>query len=337
MVGLTVLATVGLGRAAQDDAQTAAEQRSLVQAARDTLDRIDGTDDSADRRTMLEEVNGKIEMLRAADPGSPWLAYLRGRALALVGRSGDAVEQLQRFVDTREGRSEWQAYRLLGDLLVREFPRLARSNYRKAEALKDNDPRTTFGLSVCAAKLGAIEEATDLAARAVSLDRRQTVEYLAHLAALLRRAGRYDDALREADSALELARAEAVRAPTPATIRSVYDHYSLLIDVLDERITNTDPPVGDDYLRLAGLMMERGEVSKALSRQEAIRSLAAGIERLSPDVPPSTMERYGTLLAEAGRVDDAIVAFERLLVDEPDNPTALEALATLKASQRTSP
>ncbi len=318
-------------RGVQEEAAAGPSPRSLIQAAGDLLDQLEETEAPQRKWALLDDANRQIEALQASDPASPWLGFLRGRTLALVGRQGDAIEQLQRFVNTREGRSEWKAYRLLGDLLVREFPRLARSNYRKAAALKDNDPATIFGLSVCEAMLGSIAEAIDLATRATALDQHRTVSYVAHLAKLLRQAERYDDAIREAGAALDLARNEARRQRAPAALKALYDHYGLLIVIIEERLAVTEQGGSDDYLRLATLLKERGRVAMDMSMHEAVAALEAGIERMDPDVPPALLERYGTDLAGAGRTDDAIAAFQRLLAADPGNRAATEALRKLKS------
>lgn len=308
-----------------------------------TLDRIDAEEEGDDVQALLEEANGHIEDVRAADPGNPWLGYLYGRLLARIGRAGDAIEQLRDFVDTREGRNEWRAFCLLGDLFAGEFPRLAKANYEKAKALNPAAPDVLLGLSACEAKLGATEEAIQLARDAAAADGHRTVRYVSHLAALLKAARRPDEALLEAKRARELAQRDVEADPGALKPLVVADRqYQLLIEILQIRLaratveqrdgTSRDTTrISADSISLASYLRQRAELRQTLALHEALRALELGVEGTAPNTPPALLEQHGITLAEVGRNDAAIEVFERLVASDPGNAVAMEWLARLKA------
>lgn len=288
-------------------------------------------DDGAVQATQTEEINRRLTALQGVDPSHPWLLYLYGRAHALAGRTGEAIDHLRKFVETREGRNEWQAHRRLGDLFVAEFPRLAKASYSKALVLKAGEATALLGLSVCAYKTGELDEALRLAQQAVDADGRQTVRFVAQLTRMLIAKQQWADADRTAVLAMELAEADVRKRPgLRGPLKTLEAQFDLLADLSQARI---DQKVAgaDDFVRLAGFIRKRSDVSARLALHDALRVLELGVNSTAPNTPARLQEQYSVTLAEVGRTQDAIVAFEKLLALDPSNATAAEWLERLRS------
>jgi len=324
------------GDSNQAIAPVTADQPSIsaeetVQMARDAFDQLETVTDAGARQEVLARIQQQLDVLRVKAPNHPWLPYLAGRAYSLMDRRGDAADQLLKFVQSREGQTEWRAFRTLGNQLVDEFPQLAKGYYEKAAALKPNDASILHGLSLCAAKLGQKEEAVRLGKEAVAADGGATLRYVAHLSGVLRNAGQWEEASREATRATELARQAVERQPgEEEPLRALDGLLQQRIDLLQARIAAETSAVSDTYLALAGALEDRLETQRRLNLFNVWRVLETGVNESSPNSPPSLLERYAVALAEVGRTQQAIEAFEKLLVLDVHNPVAAEWLARLR-------
>lgn len=306
--------------------------QEAITLAMDALERLENEGETAAADTILHDANGYIEFVKASEPANPWLPYLVGRAYVVMGRRRDAVEELGKFVETPLGRNEWLAYRILGDLLVGGFPRLAKANYAKAAALNAGEPSVLFGLSSCAAQFGAAEEAIRLAQEAVAADGSRTVRYISHLAKLLRAVGQWDEAIREAERALNLAKQTVGTHPgTPGPLLTVDGQYELLIEIMQGLLDQANAGrLAANHLRLASYIRERAIVVHELARHDVLDALEAGVNRTAPDTPAELLEQYGIALAEVDRHESAVGVFEQLLSADPDNAVAAEWLGRLR-------
>ena len=126
------------------------DQPNAEQALRAAMEAAEMLEDAEGDEAvgLLEQIRSYATIIHADNPINPWLDYLTGHAFAASGRKGDAIERLQSFVDTREGRNYWRAHRLLGDLLIKAYPRLAKSSFVKARKLKQNEPTASAGRAV---------------------------------------------------------------------------------------------------------------------------------------------------------------------------------------------
>jgi len=306
-----------------------------LRAAKDLLDQIDAHPGEDPLPVTLDELNRLTTVLQSADPANPWLGYLYGRMYAFSARKGDAIDQLRRFVETREGRNEWKAFRLLGDLFAAEFPRLATTNYRRAVELNPIEPSALMGLSVCAGKTGDRDEALRLARQAAETDGRRTVRYISHLAKTLASMKQRDEAEREALSALRLAEKDVGDRPgVRGPLQTLAAQYDLLIDIVGGRIGETAGVNADDYIRISDYMALRTEVAEQLARHDRLTILQHGMDAAKANPSPLLVERYAAALAEVGRTDEAIAQLEKLLALEPDNAPAKERLSKLRASPK---
>jgi tetratricopeptide (TPR) repeat protein len=331
IVVLTVLAFAGCA-VAQDDAKPAPfSVEQAVAEAKAGLDRAEALPERPVSREALAEVNEKIVAIETHDPGNVWLPYLYGRAFFLMGQTSEAAAKLRAFVDTREGKNEWRAFCTLGDLFVGEFPNLANSYYLAAVDLNSTDSGIYHGLSMCASRRGAMADAVRLARQAVQVGGGDDVAHLAHLARVLAA----DQQWREADSTAVLAveRAKALaseRAGVRAPLEDVVLRYAQLITILQNKLAATGAG-GDEYLRLAKYVEERADVARRAAKFDTLGILETGVEATEPRTPVSLLEKYAVTLAEVGRKDDAIAAFEDLLTRDADNATAKEWLTRLNA------
>ena len=308
------------------------DQPSAEQALRAAMEAAERLEDADGNETigLLEQINSFTAIIHADNPINPWLDYLTGYAFAASGRKGDAIERLQSFVDTREGRNYWQAHRLLGDLLINAYPRLAKSSYVKARRLKQKEPAILFGLSRCAASAGEFDAAVDLAEQVVSADGGKALRYVHFLTELLVQENRWDEAWRSARQAVSIAERDLetggdLRAKLQLLVAEIDISMKVLRGVIRE-----DPAGEDPYLQMADLTRKRAESGTRISEIDKLEILDEGVKKTGDRASPRLLEAYAVALAEVGRTEDAIVAFQKLLVKDPANPTATDWLTRLR-------
>ena len=312
------------------DARRAADE--ALRSAKAMLDRFDARQGENPSSAELEELNRQVLVLQSTDPANSWLSYVQGRAYAYGGRNGDAIDHMRRFVETRDGRNEWKAFRALGDAFVGEFPRLAQANYERAVELNPSDPSVLLGLSICAGRTGDSEEALTLARRAVESDGRRSVRFVSHLARTLSAMKDRGEAEREALSALRLAEAGVRGRPGErGPLYSLGTQLDLLIDIIGGGINESSDAIADDYVRLGDYMARRTDVAAQLARHDRLAILQRGMDASISSPSPRLLEKYAEALADVGRNDDAIAQFEKLLALEPENPVAHQWLTRLRA------
>lgn len=315
-----------------------------IRSATKLLDELQVTEAGDRKQSLGAQIEEHLDVIRAADSSNPWLTYLHGRMLAQIGRQGDAIQQLRRFTATHEGRNEWHAYLLLGNLFVGEFPRLAKANYQKALALNDSEADIVLGLSKCALKLGQVDESMSLARQAVQMSPDSPAKFRMQLALVLRRSGRWDEAATEAVAALEQSKREARKTPWKiAPLLMIDSEHQFLIDVfrsrIREAIMNRDRGLqfnasrfADDHLHVAHHIRERAVNAQAIAVHEMVQALQSGVNQTAPETPISLLESYGVILAEAGRVEVAIGVFEQILSTDPENRLARQRLDSLRSA-----
>ena len=332
---LTAILLFGVGSSA-GFAQSADD---AIRSAIEAIDSIDSAKDEDASTAFFGQISQSIEVVERSDPRSPWLLYLRGAAYALSGHGGEAANNLQAFIRTREGRNEWRAHRMLGDLFIAQFPRLAQASFEAAAKLKAGEPTVLDGLSKCALATRNIDEAVKFARQAVDADGRQSIRYLRQLASALTAQQSWTNAQRAAEQALALAEKAARNNQGQRKPLEVVDQqYALLIDIL-QRHTAVLPTATEAYLDLARFMDRRADNASALSKQDVLAVLKAGVENTAPSTAVALQEAYAVALAEAGRRDEAVAAFKQILEKNPRNRTALDWLSRLQseASEHAAP
>lgn len=318
-------------------AEPAIDVNETVRKARALIDGIDSDYATAPSRETLLELEKLIGDVQAADPAHAWLPYLLGRAYGLAGRNGDAIDQLRKFVETRDGRNDWKAHQVLGDMFVNEFPRLAQGSYEKALELNPTEPLVLSGLSTCAYRAGNLDESVRLARRAVEADGYRNVRYPHRLARALMGRQLFDEAEKEAVKAMSIAEARVQRDPGKrVAVQILMEQYGLMIELTGARImaaTSVDPQL---YIRLAELTGTRADILHRLAKHDQVAVLENAVVRTAPDTPNELRQQYAAYLAEAGRTDDAISEYEKVIASEPDNKVAADAIEQLRAGRRDS-
>lgn len=321
-----------------EETKPAVDVTEAVLRGRTIIDEIDANLADIPSRESLDELEKIINDVQAAEPANPWLPYLLGRAYELSGRKGDAIDQLRKFVGSREGRNEWKAYRVLGDLFVEEFPRLAQGNYEKAVELNPNEPSVLTGLSNCANRSGNLDEGLRLARQAAEADGYKNVRYAYRLARALIGKKQFDEAEKEAMKALAIAEGRVQKNPGKrVSLQILMDQYDLLIELASARILNSPTVDTENYMRVAEYTGTKADIAHRLAKHDQVTILESAIKRCGTDVPVALREKYAAHLAEAGRETDAIAEYEKVLSADPQNKEAKEALARLNDEQKRTP
>lgn len=301
----------------------------LFSSAMAILDQWTTERDADEATARLDEVRQLIGDLREADSRDPRLFYLMGRLFLAIGQRGDAIDKLRIFVRTRAGRNDWKPHRILGDLLVISYPKLAEASYRNAFELNPAEPTVLHGLSVCAYQLGRLEDASDWARQAVLKDDRRDIGYLSHLARTLARLGQWDGALREAQSSVE--RAIEGLEPTSDAYTRVDAQWALLVDVLRAYVV-AQPESTESYERLAEAIGRRADNARLLAVFDRIDVLERG---LATQTQPSARMRLALaeLMVEVGRLADARSVVQSVVTDEPDHASAIALLLRISEAR----
>lgn len=305
-----------------------------VQKARTIIDQLDANLADAPTKEQLAEIDRLIEEVQTADPGNAWLSYLLGRSYALKGSNGDAIDQLRKFVSTRDGRTDWKAQRVLGDLFVTEFPRLAKAHYEKAAELMPNEPSVLTGLSNCANRSGNLDEGIRLAREAARADGYRNVRYAHRLARALMFKQEWDEAEVEANKALRVAEDRVKKQPGNRThLQVLNEQYGLFIELYSGRIASSTTLDTHAYLRLVEFMGYRADVTNRLARHDQLAVLEGALAKSGGNSPTELRVKYAEVLAEAGRTQDALAEYESILAKEPGSEPAQAGLNRLRESQ----
>jgi len=302
----------------------------LVRTTLNQLTTLEESEEIPYPHAAIGEINRLILQIEGADPANPWLSFLYGRAFALMGRSGEAIDRLRKFIATGQGRSEWKAHRLLGDLFAEEYPRLSKPNYERALSLKPDDPHILMGLSVCAYKVGQHDEALHWAKEAVQTDGRKNAKYLAHLSRMYQNRQQWTEAEEAGLAALTLARDRAKREPGSVAATRILEAQSrMMAEILEAKIARTGASP-DDYVRLADAVKSNADASHVLALHSRVNVLESGIKAQEPNPPVRLLLAYGEALETVQRLKSAIDAYERVLTIEPQNADAGARLVRLR-------
>ncbi len=311
--------------ATESTAAVTAEQ--ALELANEALDGVGLLTDDAERKAAFTRIQELLTLLETQKPNDPGTMFLSARVAVAAGRVLDAIEKLQAYLQTSEGRTDWHAHKLLGDLYLREYPQMASSSYKKALALKPSEPAVLLGLSNCLYQLGRRADAVAKARQAVQAE--SSTRTHAQLARMLLSDSNLAQAQVEAEKALELAIAAKDEASmSRGQIQVIDTQYKLLVEILQARLAgvNPDPQI---YTKLAQQLRERADVVRKLALFDVFRALEAGIAAADDKPSAALREHYGITLAEIGRKDEAIEVLQKLLNDHPDRLTTQRALQAL--------
>jgi tetratricopeptide (TPR) repeat protein len=300
---------------------------------RQSIEIMDEEEDLETVQAAADDLQRCTAILTTRDPGNPWIPYFRGVTFTYTGRFGDATAELEVFTRSQIGQSEWRAFRILGDLFVKDYPALAEAEYSRADQLHPNQPSVLFGLSRAYNSLGRTEDATKYARRAVNADDQGTVDYIAHLAAMLSREDEYAEATEVAIQAVDRAKLQRDRDPTDAAaLRTLETQYSALTNLLRNRIKRT-PDAVKLYLDLANNLEATAAVRLELAAIEALKAVDLGLEAAKPSRPLNLLEKRAELLRKLNRTKEAKETYEEILEGHPDHDAARQFLERFKTQQ----
>ena len=107
----------------------------------------------------------------------------------------------------------------------------------------------------------------------------------------------------------------------------------MLIELISARILAAATADAQVYLRLAELTGTRADILQRLAKHDQVAILDSAVTRTAPDTPVVLRQHYAAAMAEAGRIEDAIAEYEKVVASEPENKAAAEAIAELRAGQ----
>jgi len=304
-----------------------------VRDAQNALDRAEA--DVTDRpiAELLAIAANRVDFLKRNDPINPQLPLLSGRLLAAAGRHREAVAELQKFVASREGRNHWRAYQRLGDLLVDDYPRLAKGNYDKADNLKPGVIGVRYGLARCAVAFGKTRDAIRLGRQVVEQDGYKSANYMAFFAQVLFAGEQWVEAEQVAAKAVAKM-AQMVRDHPGAMepLIALDAVYTLLVQTVRTRMAVTDPS-GEDFIQLAHYVRDQIDNKARISTFEVLRVLEGGVQRFAdkPSIP--LLVEYAEILDRVGRRKIAKGVFERVVELDSENGEARAWLAQYASSE----
>lgn len=305
--------------------------QEAIAAAGAAFDKLDAAPTDAVRQEALSEIRTAVEALQAAEPTNPWLLYFSGRINAVTGRQLDAIKQLQEFTDkTREGRTEWRAYRVLGELFADGYPRQAEMYFNRALQIHPDEPSVLLGLAACAQRIGDPKKAIDYARRVVAATGRQNIQHMESLAKLLIQDKQLAEAVDVARETLELARARYDAARDRTALAVLERQYRNVIEAVQGQI-NAEPGVLDRYRAFARLLREHADVSSRLRMYDALDVVRMGIGQGQPPDTVGLMEDEAAILKYLNRPEEAEQVYRNILDVDPNNAAAIEALNTSPA------
>ncbi|MCC7292886.1 MAG: hypothetical protein IT449_12565 [Phycisphaerales bacterium] len=302
------------------------------EAVKQALAAFDRLDQGGDVQKEAAEITRLYKMVLDSAKDNPHLMYIRGRSAILSGRVVDGMQDLEAFAKTTPGQSDWKTFRILGDLHLKDYPRLAEGKYCQALELNDLEPTILLGLSQAQFRLGQRKEALQLAERAVQLDAGKTVTYLDNFAAMLRLDGENDKSQLDraagiVNQAVQLVQAALKERPTdPSLIQLLATEYESALIVLRDILAAT-PDNAAAYADVAAISENLGELRRQLLMHEAIALIESqALPRLQGKVTAPLAMSYARLLEQVGRIGDARRVYEKTIEGEPEFQDAKTAL-----------
>lgn len=298
-----------------------------VAALEELFDQVEAGEWEGADATLRDLIQRPLDVLQSKAPDHPRLPFYAARTAMVVGQHRAAQRQLEAFVDSRAGRNDWRARRLLGDVMLESYPQLARAHYDKAAELKPNEPSILYGLARCASRRARKDDALEFARRAVSADGEKNPRYLTLLAQMLQSDGQHAAARRAAEKALTIARRRVETRPGRRGPLELLDHqYDVAIRVL--RATEGELPA-EDAVTLAGYLRQRSDVIAKLRLHDIASMLGVAVAQAGDRASTALLLEYGRALADIDRKDEAIETFKRVLARDAENEEAHEWLDRL--------
>jgi len=268
-----------------------------------------------DRAPILAEEQTR-EILKVV-PNHPETLTVRGRALAALGRTVEAIEVLRQAV--RRDPESAEAWRALGDQhILSGEGAAADAAYAQQIRCSVRDPKLRrAAIALCENDLPVAERILKDHLKVFPTD----VAAIRMLAELAARIGRYRDSENLLNRAVELAPSFAPARFNLATILYRSGQTPRALEEL-ETLMAADPESAT-YRNLAAAALGRiGDVAKAIEHYEVILARLPRAEKI--------WMSYGHSLKTFGRQADSIAAYRRCIALEPGFGEAWWSLANLK-------
>lgn len=307
----------------------------LVRDAMRALDDAYVADTQAETEKAVERARKLYDEIVARDPNADRLDYIKGALYVYSNQHLDALTTLEAFTNTRLGKVEWKAYRMLGDLLLlSDFPKLAESKYKEANKLNPDDPYVMLGMSVCAGRLGEPEDAVALIEKSLQrapAGRRK--QFLKQAAQTHMAVKNFDKAANYAAELCERLKTENKSNPGHReTITALQATYTMRVSIAKAMLAEK-PEQTSLYLDMADYTLERGGLQSELAYYDVLSLLDLAIASEENSVSIELLERKAEILAHLKRTEEARNLYESILKKNPRNKAAKEFMAQFAPSE----
>ncbi|MCP4246931.1 MAG: tetratricopeptide repeat protein [bacterium] len=281
---------------------------------------------------MVEAEFYVSEVLRF-DSANAQAEYLYGRMNALNGRTRDAFTQIRSFLQTPEGKNNWEAFKLLGDLHYQgKYYVQAKRKYERAIELNPDEASPYIGLCLTTQKLGRRQDAVDAGTLAVEKDPQLAAGYEA-LAQALTMDAQLPEARTAILKAIEISAEQLKEGLGNITLlRKLQAHYQTQQTILSATLLR-DPRDGPAYREYAKSIRDRADLETKVALHHALEILKKGITATRPNIPAPLLYEYIEMLLVVDRPNQALDLLDGLLKVRPDDTNALELRDRVLAAQ----
>lgn len=280
--------------------------------------------------TTAEQVFSRVLLRRPAD--GPALLGL-ARVYGATNRPLQAVSQYRKYGDTLAGRDDAQAYLELGNLYLSDGRwRQAVDVLFKVRALTPNDVRVDVALAEAYRRGERWEEALAAAKAATQQEPNRAAYHRLYAAVILESNGSLDEALAEADRAVELGR-QALENVTdsPQLLYELGSYYDVQERALT-RVLQSKPTDDATRVRLARVIVEQSQTRHLYELHRALAMLAEAAAKPKPDV--KVLTDMAAIQRDLGKLTEAGNTARRALEIAPSDSMAQSILDQLKAASK---
>ncbi|MHC4066538.1 MAG: tetratricopeptide repeat protein [Planctomycetota bacterium] len=287
----------------------------------------------AGAREKLEEAKHYTQMVYGKDPTNAKAHFVSARINILIGRSRDAFSQINTYVQTADGRNDWEAFKILGNLHFEGgYYVQAEAKYKRASSLNPDEAPIYVGLCKCAIKRGQRRDAEKWGKQATEKDGGSPEAHEVYAQALLRNS-KFDEAKQAIEAAVRVTKDRLRTNPgDTALLTKLNARYQLLEGIL-QAIIKRDPDLAEPYWQYARSVLAQVEVQRMFSINKALKKLDEGITATAPNTPAGMIFEYADLLASVGRYEEAVTVLQEFLEADPTNTTAQDKLNDIQAAK----
>ena len=190
-----------------------------------------------DMQAKLQEAEHYVVAALGLDAANLRADFINGRMNMLIGRSRDAFGQVSSYASSPEGAKDWEAFKILGDLLLQgTYYVQAEAKYKQALELNPNEASIYIGLAECARNRGRRLDAITYAQQAQQLDPSSAEAYDAYAEALQAQ-GMLEEAREAVRASIGLTQTALRDRPTDTALLSkLYTRYGSLQNILQTRV-----------------------------------------------------------------------------------------------------